>query len=65
MHHESDCNDDDTGSQSSEATEPPCKKKNPANPQAYNVRTSHALYIYLREEYGMQAISRVKKRNQN
>jgi hypothetical protein len=32
MHNEPDCNDDDTGSQNSEATEPPCKKKKPANP---------------------------------
>ena len=54
---DNDCNEDIV------TQEPPHKKKKQPIPRAYNVRTSHALYTHLRQQYGMQPISRVKNRN--
>jgi hypothetical protein len=40
----------------------PKKLKTSKIPRACNVRTSHAVYTYLRNQYKMQQISRAKRR---
>ena len=54
---------DNDGNEDIVTQEPPHKKKKQLIPRAYNVRTSHALYTHLRQQYGIQPITRVKNRN--